>query len=186
MEDNKIIELYFCRDESAILHTQKKYGNYCYKIAFNILKSFEDSSECVNDTYIETWNAIPPHCPDILSAFLAKITRRLSISKLRRNTAQKRDNRGNVCFDELNECITDNSQVYDTIEANELKDIIEKFLLTRSDDERNIFICRYFYGDSIKDISKQFSFTVAKVKTTLHRSRQALKSHLIKEGVFCE
>ncbi len=186
MDDRQIIDMYFRRDQDAILHTQEKYGSYCYKIAFNILNNFEDSNECVNDTYIETWNAIPPHRPTIFSAFLAKITRRLSISMLRKNTALKRNTNNDLCFDELNECISENSQVYDNIEVEELKVIIEKFLVKRSKDERNMFICRYFYGDSIKDISKQFNFSIAKVKTALHRSRQALKEHLIKEGVFFE
>jgi len=186
MEDNKIIDMCFNRDENAILYTQEKYGSYCYKIAFNILQNFEDSNECLNDTYVETWNAIPPHRPNIFSAFLAKITRRLSISMLRKNTAQKRYTKSDLCFDELNECIGENSQVYNNIEAEELKDIIERFLLKRSKDERNRFICRYFYGDSIKDICKQYNFSTSKVKTALHRIRQALKQHLIKEGVFYE
>lgn len=186
MEDRQIIDMYFERNQDAVLYTQQKYGKYCYKIAFNILKNFEDSSECENDTYIETWNAIPPHRPSIFSAFLAKITRRLSISKLRSNTAKKRCSHDNVCFEELSECISDKSEVYDTIEVEELKDIIEKFLKKRSADERNIFICRYFYADSIEDISKQFGFSQSKVKTTLHRNRKELKEHLIKEGVFSE
>ncbi|MBQ8860913.1 MAG: sigma-70 family RNA polymerase sigma factor [Ruminococcus sp.] len=186
MEDKKIIDLYFLRDQDAILHTQEKYGTYCYKIAFNILRNFEDSSECVNDTYIETWNCIPPHRPNLFSAFLAKITRRLSISKLRKNIAKKRGENTATCFDELNECIADKSEVYESIEVEELKYIIEKFLLKRSKDEMNIFICRYFYGDSIADISKQFNYSISKIKITLHRSRKALKEHLIKEGVFSE
>ena len=186
MEDRQIIDMYFKRDENAILHTQEKYGSYCYKIAFNILNSFEDSNECVNDTYIATWNAIPPHRPNIFPSFLAKITRRISISKLRDNTAKKRAINNNISFDELNECIGDKCGNYDIIEITELKDIIERFLLKCSKDERNVFICRYFYGDSISDISKQYNFSSSKIKTTLHRSRQKLKKHLIKEGVFCE
>lgn len=186
MEDRQIIDMYFERNEDAVMYTKQKYGKYCYKIAFNILRNFEDSSECENDTYIETWNAIPPHRPNIFSAFLAKITRRLSINKLRNNTAKKRLSNDSVCFDELSECISDKSEVYDSIEVEELKNIIEKFLKKRSNDERNIFICRYFYGDSIRDISKQFKFSESKVKTTLHRSRKELKQHLVKEGVFSE
>ena len=186
MEDRQIIDMYLQRNQDAVLYTQQKYGKYCYKIAFNILRNFEDSSECENDTYIETWNAIPPHNPNIFSAFLAKITRRLSINKLRNNTAKKRLSNDGVCFEELSECISDKSEVYDSIEVEELKDIIEKFLKKRSTDERNIFICRYFYADSVTDISKQFGFSQSKVKTTLHRCRKALKEHLIKEGVLSE
>lgn len=186
MDDRQIIEMYFQRNEDAIEYTQEKYGKYCYKIAYNILCNHEDSSEFVNDTYVATWEAIPPHRPNVFSAFLAKITRRLSVSRLRDNTAKKRNNANNICFDELNECIADKSEVYDNMDVSELKDIIEKFLSTRSKDERNIFICRYFFGDSISDISRQFNYSVSKIKTTLHRSRKELKQYLIKEGVFYE
>ncbi len=186
MEDRQIIEMYLQRNQDAIGYTQIKYGSYCYKIAYNILSNHEDSNECVNDTYIATWESIPPHRPNFFSAFLAKITRRLSISRLRENTAKKRNTENSLCFDELSECLTDKSEIYDSMEVEELKSIIEKFLYKRSKDERNIFICRYFFGDSISDISKQFNYSVSKIKTTLYRSRKELKQYLIKEGVFYE
>ncbi|MBQ2687402.1 MAG: sigma-70 family RNA polymerase sigma factor [Clostridia bacterium] len=186
MTDNEIITLYFKRDPEAIFYTSRKYGRLCYSISLNILGSEEDSKECVNDTYIKTWNSIPPHKPDVLSAFLAKITRALSISRLRMLRAQKRDVKAAVSFDELNDCIAEKGRVYENIEAEELKNIIESFLKNQNDNERNIFICRYFYGDSISDICKRFHFSQSKVKTTLYRTRKKLREHLVKEGVFDE
>ncbi len=185
MEDKRIIELYFARDESAILHTKEKYGAYCYKIAYNILRNNEDSDECVNDTYLGAWNSIPPNIPNILSVYLAKITRQLSISRLRRNTAKKRNN-NNTPFDELNDCLSKNLNIYDNIEAEELKNIITAFLQKQSASERNIFICRYFYCDTISEICKRFHYSQSKVKTTLYRSRSKLKEYLMKEGVLNE
>lgn len=186
MTDNEIIALYFKRDEQAIFHTSEKYGNFCYTISYNILGIPEDSQECVNDTYIKMWHSIPPHKPYVLSAFIAKITRALSISRLRKITAQKRYSRASLSFDELDECISSKGRVYEEIEAEELKSIIEAFLKKQSETEQNIFICRYFYGDSVYDISRRFRFSQSKVKTTLHRTRKKLKEHLVKEGVFDE
>lgn len=186
MTDNEIIALYFKRDEQAIFHTSEKYGGFCYKISFNILGNNEDSQECVNDTYVKAWNSIPPHEPSVFSAFLAKITRALSISRLRQITAQKRDRSATVSFDELDQCLGNKGELYEKMEVEELKAIIENFLRNQSDSERNIFICRYFYGDSVSDISRRFNYSQSKVKTTLHRTRKKLKSQLIKEGVFDE
>lgn len=186
MTDNEIITLYFNRDEKAIYCTSEKYGGFCYKIAFNILGNYEDSQECVNDTYIKTWQSIPPHEPTVFSAFLAKITRALSISRLRQITAKKRDIKATCSFDELNQCLAEKGELYERMEAEELKEIIEGFLKNQKDMVRDIFICRYFYGESVTDISLRFHCTQSKVKTTLHRTRVKLKEHLIKEGVFDE
>lgn len=186
MTDNEIIALYLKRDEQAIFHTNEKYGGFCYKISYNILGNAQDSQECVNDTYIKTWNSIPPHEPSVFSAFLAKITRALSISRLRQITEKKRDNRLVVSFDELNDCLASKGELYEEIEAEELKNIIEAFLKNQSESERNVFICRYFYGDSVYDISIRFHYSQSKVKTTLHRVRKKLKAHLTKECVFDE
>lgn len=186
MIDNEIIALYLQRNEQAIFHTREKYGGFCYRISFNILGNNEDSQECVNDTYIKTWNSIPPHEPTVFSAFLAKITRALSISRLRQITAKKRDRGAAVSFDELDECLSAKGELYEKMEAEELKAVIEDFLRNQRADERNIFICRYFYGDSVQDISHRFNYSQSKVKTTLHRTRKKLKAQLIKEGVFDE
>lgn len=186
MEDAQIIRLYLDRNEDAISHTKDKYGSLCYKISYNILFSEPDCEECVNDTYLAAWDSIPPNVPDILSAFLAKITRRLSISRLRLITAKKRSADTTIPFEELCDCLSAKGEVYEAIEAEELKSIIERFLKAQSNNDRNIFICRYFFCDSIAEISQRFHFSQSKVKTTLFRTRKKLKEYLIKEGVFSE
>lgn len=186
MEDKDIIELYFSRNEDAINQTKDKYGKACYKIAYNILFNNEDSEECVNETYLGAWNSIPPHKPDLLSAFLFKLTRRLSISRLRMNLAKKRYDCRTIPFDEIDFCVEAKSRVYDNIEVEDLTRIIESFLKKQSVNARRIFICRYFYCDSISEISERFNFSHSKVKTTLFRTREKLKHCLIEEGVFDE
>ena len=185
MEDNKIIELYFERNESAIAETSVKYGKYLYKIALNILSDIEDSEESVNDTYIAAWNTIPPEKPNILSAFLSKITRYVSLNKYRSKRTQKRGGGElSVSFEEIDECVPEKSNIYDEIETKELAIVISDYLKTISKTERQIFICRYFYFDSLSDISKQFGFTQSKIASMLHRTRKKLLSHLEKEGVL--
>lgn len=186
MTDSEIVALYWERNENAIARTKEKYGGFCTKIAMNILGVPEDAGECVNDTYLKAWQSIPPHKPDVLSAFLAKITRALSISRLRKITALKRDAKATVSFDELNDCLAAKGALYEKMEAEELKEIIVVFLKNQKETARNIFICRYFYGDSVADICLRFNCSQSKVKTTLHRTRIKLKEYLIKEGVFDE
>ena len=183
MEDSKIIDLYFARDEKAIYETQIKYGSYCYAIAYNILHNNEDSQECVSDTYLDTWNAIPPHRPSIFSTFIGKITRRISIDKYRKLNAQKRTNGElELSFNELEECIASETSVQDKIDEQHLVDSINSFLATIKKEDRKIFVCRYFYFDSIDDITKRFNCSESKVKMSLKRTRDKLKDYLIKEG----
>lgn len=187
MEDNKIIDLFFDRDERAIKETQCKYGAYCYRIADNILRSAEDSEEVVNDTYIGAWNAIPPHRPTVFSAFLAKITRRLSMKKLRYNTAQKRSgDTAASALEELSECVPSHSSVAGDIEAKEVGAMIDLFLQKQRADDRRIFVCRYFYLESVDDIVKTFGYSRSKVYSSLDRTRAKLRDYLVKEGVFDE
>ncbi len=187
MEDEKIIELYFERDENAIAETASKYGNYLFTVANNVLGSEEDAKESVNDAYMVAWNAIPPQKPKIFSAFLAKITRNISIKKWKSQTAQKRGGgEAAVAFEELSEFIPDNMSVASQIEANELSEYIMKFLHSLPKQERKIFVCRYWYLDSISDISKNFCCSESKVKSLLFRTRKKLLSYLKKEGVFGE
>ena len=187
MEDEKIIELYFERNESAISETAEKYGNYLYKIAFNILSDNEDSEESVNDTYMSAWNTIPPEKPNIFSAFLSKITRYISLNRYRSGKAEKRGG-GEIdtAFEEIEECVPDKSNIYDEIETKELAEIISDYLKKLPETERKIFICRYYYLDSLSDISKQFGFSKSKVASMLHRTRKKILSHLEKEGVLGE
>ena len=183
MDDSKLIELYFSRNESAIIYTQNKYGGYCYKIAYNILLDDEESKECVNDTYLAAWESIPPVKPKILSAFLGKITRNISLKRLRAKTAQKRGG-GNtdLIFDELNDCIPDKNSVLDAVDANELALLIDSFLRNLPKEERILFLRRYWYFDSIDALSKTFGLGLAQVKMRLSRIRKKLLLKLEKEG----
>ena len=183
MDDSKLIELYFSRNESAIIYTQNKYGGYCYKIAYNILLDDEESKECVNDTYLAAWESIPPAKPKILSAFLGKITRNISLKRLRAKTAQKRGG-GNtdLIFDELNDCIPDKNSVLDAVDANELALLIDSFLRNLPKEERILFLRRYWYFDSIDTLSKTFGLGLAQVKMRLSRIRKKLLLKLEKEG----
>ena len=183
MEDLKIIELFFDRKEYAIAETERKYGRYLSKIAYNILFNPEDSEECVNDTYMKAWNAIPPQRPKILSTFLGKITRRLAIDVFRRKHAEKRGNSEYaISLSELDECIPDKYSAETEFEQKELSESINRFLGSLSKENRDIFVCRYFYSDSIKEIASFFQSNEAKIKSSLFRSRKILKEHLLKEG----
>ncbi len=183
MEDLKIIELFFERKECAIAETERKYGRYLSKIAYNILFDPEDSEECVNDTYMKTWNIIPPQKPKFLSTFLGKITRRLAIDVFRKKHAEKRINSEfALSLSELDECIPDKFSAETAFEEKELSESINRFLSSLSKENRDIFLCRYFYSDSIKDIASFFQSNESKIKSSLFRSRKALKEHLEKEG----
>ena len=153
MNDTEIVELYWNRKERAVEETAKKYGSYCYAIAYNILSNHEDSEESVNDTYIEAWNAMPPHRPLILSSFLGKITRRLAIDKWRSEHAQKRGG-GELTdvLDELAECVAYEDSAERHLEKQMLSRAINDFLKTLSETERKIFVCRYFYMEDRKSV----------------------------------
>ena len=185
MDDLEIIELYFCRDEKALTETARKYGNYCYTVAFSVLNSMEDSKETVNDTYFELWNTIPPERPTVLSAFIGKITRRLAIGRWRKNTAVKRGGgEFEATLDELSECISDNANVEKIVEGKLIVSTINEFLKKLPDTERNVFICRYWYADSVKSVAKQFGFSESKVKSMLMRTRTKLKQKLAEEELL--
>lgn len=184
MEDTDIIALYWARDERAVSETADKYGRYCHSVAYRILQNNEDSEECVNDTYTGAWNAIPPHRPELFSAFLAKITRRISLNLLRNKTAEKRGTgQYTVTLEELSECIPSSLTAEDTVETHELTRMLNNFLDNLSVEERRVFLCRYWYLDPVKDIAKRFSFGESKVKMMLKRTREKLLIHLKKEGI---
>ena len=185
MDDNKIVELYWNRDESAIAETRDKYGNYCFSIANGILHNREDSEESVNDTYLAAWNAMPPHHPLVLSTFLGKITRRLSLNRWRTLSAEKRGGgQTAVSLDELEECIPDEKSLRESLELEIIAECIDDYLGELKDIERKVFVCRYWYFDTIEDIASRFGFSQSKVKMMLKRTRDKLKEHLIKEGVI--
>lgn len=183
MEDKQIVELYLCRSEDAIYQTALKYGKYCYQIAYNILENSEDAKESVNDTYYGAWNSIPPHKPAVLSAFLGKIARRTALNRWKKKYASKRGG-GEVvlALDELSECIPAAQRVEYDVERAELSKAVNDFVMALPLAERRVFVCRYWYLDSIEAISRQFGFSQSKVKSMLHRTRHKLLNHLKKEG----
>ena len=181
MDDGKIIDLYFARDESAITETDKKYGAYCHSIAYGILNDGHDSDECVNDTYYRAWSAIPPSRPSIFSAFLARITRNLALDRIRRCSASKRGRPESL--DELEGFVGDSS-VSEEVEVRELGQIISAFLKSKDELTRLVFVRRYFYCDGIADIARRYRIGEARVKTLLFRVRLQLKEELTKRGIF--
>ena len=182
MDDSRIVELYLLRDQRAIEETQAKYGAYCTSIAWQILDSCEDADEVVNDTYIGAWNSIPPHRPAILRTFLGKITRRLALKRLRsRNTRKRGAGACALALEELEECVPSGFRIDESLEAEELTELIDRFLAGLREEERNMFLCRYWYFDSVSDIAERFACTQSKVKMTLLRLRKKLLTQLQKE-----
>ena len=183
MEDEQIVALYWERDERAIPATAAKYGPYCTAIARNILGSPEDAEECVNDTYLNTWNAIPPHRPGMLSTFLGKITRNLAFNRYQHNTAAKRGG-GELpaVLEELAECVSGKDDITKTYEHRELIAAINAFLASLPPEKRSIFICRYWYTDSIAQIASRLGMTRAAISMTLSRTRKQLGSYLTERG----
>lgn len=184
MEDARIVELYWERSEKAIRETSSKYGKYCYAIAYNILTNAEDADESVNDTYLDAWNTMPPHRPTVLSTFLGKITRRLSIDKWRRKNAMKRGG-GEIplALDELGDCVSGRDDMEQKIEMRELAGAVNSFLAGLPEAERDVFVSRYFFLFSIKEISSKLEMSESRVKTMLFRTRQKLLPFLQKEGL---
>lgn len=182
MDDNKIIELYFKRDESALSETDKKYGRYCYGIAYNILFDREDSKESVNDTYLGAWNTMPPKRPAVLSSFLGRITRNIALKRYRERSAAKRGGGAvAVSLEELSECIAASDTVERTMERQELSRIVDSFLRALPEGERNVFIRRYWYCDEISAIAKRYGATKGKIKMMLLRTREKLAKELRRE-----
>lgn len=180
MDDNRIIELYFSRSEAAIRESRDKYGKQCGIIAYNILRSREDSDECVNDTWFRAWSVIPPTKPNKLSTFFGRITRNLAIDRLRRLMTGKRG-RGEtaVCLEELAECVGYEETVDDDLA---LKDALERFLEELTPKAREIFMLRYWYMYDTEYITKRTELSEGAVKMSLHRSRTALRIFLENEG----
>lgn len=184
MDEKQIIELYWARSERAIAETARKYGKFCHRIALNILENHEDSEECVNDTYLKTWNAIPPRRPSKLSAFLGKITRNLALKKYEMYTAEKRGG-GQVplALEELSECIPDPNTVERAVSDRILADKLNIFLAQLPAETRMIFMRRYWNLSSVKDIAAACGVSESKVKMSLMRTRGKLRSFLEQEGI---
>ncbi len=183
MEDKGIVELYWKREEKAICETEKKYGRYLLKIAYHVLADAEDSKESVNDTYLKAWNSMPPHKPSALSTYLGKIIRQVSIDVYRkRNSMKRRISQYAISLSELEECVTDGNTPWQTVELQALADVISAYLRLSSAEMRNVFLCRYFFMDSIKEIAAYYGVSESKIKSMLYRMRRGLKEHLEKEG----
>lgn len=185
MEDSSIVQLYFDRSEKAISETNLKYGAYCFHIAYSILLNNEDAQESVSDTYLAAWNAIPPKRPSVLSTFLGKITRHLSIDRWRSRSADKRGG-GEVplALDELGECVAGSRSVEGEYARKELMEAVNRLLDTLPETERRVFLCRYWYLDSTAQVAETFGFSESKVKSMLHRVRAKLRAELQREGLL--
>lgn len=182
MDDLSIIELYFERDERAIRETDAKFGRLCHSIAYNILNSREDSEECVNDTYVGVWNAIPPAKPNNFMSFVCRIARNLSLKRLEFIKREKRSADVLISLDELAEILPD-ERYAPNVRDEDVGKLISKFLRSQKEDVRNVFIRKYYFFDSIKEIAGRYGFTESKVKNMLFHTRNKLKDYLIKEGV---
>ena len=183
MEDERIVALYWERSEDAIRQTQSKYDNYCMGIAGRILSNHEDARECVNDTYLAAWDAIPPQRPAVLSTFLGKLTRRISIDRWRALTADKRGGSAvTVALEELEACIPGGTDPVKEVEAKELARVISGFLRTLPYIQRKVFLMRYFEMADLTQIQEEFQISNSKAKSMLHRTRKKLKTYLQEEG----
>ena len=187
MEDYQIVELYWQRNESAILETVRKYGAYCHSLAYNILRNKEDSEECVNDTWMKAWGSLPPNRPVKLGMFLAKIVRNLSFNRYKEKSAQKRGG-GELplVLEELAECLSEESGAESAYFEEELQRSINAFVRSLPERDGNVFIRRYFYCEPAVVIGKKYGLSENNVQVILSRTRKKLKKHLVKEGYINE
>lgn len=184
MEDEKIVELFFNRLEHAIAEVDIKYGRVCHRLSFNILNSQRDAEECVNNAYLGAWNAIPPAKPNPLQAYICKIVRNISLNLYYRKESAKRNSVYDVAIQEMEAYLSAPSTVETEIEARELARIIENFLDTLTVENRVIFMRRYWFYDSYKDIAERVGLTEKIVSVRLTRTRQKMKKYLIEREVF--
>ena len=185
MNDNQIIDLFWAKNQLAISATAEKYGSYCFSVAYNILYDRLDSEECVNDTYLGAWNSIPLQKPNRLLAFLGKITRNLALNRYKRNRAAKRGNgQVEIALSELENCVPDIKGVDEITEEAVLVSVINRFLYAQAKTKRNVFVLRYWYFYSVRDIAITYNLTESKVKTILFRMRNELKKILEKEEIY--
>lgn len=185
MNDEQIVSLYWDRDETAIRETEEKYDRYLTKIACNILNNPEDSRESVNDTYLAAWNSMPPHRPSVLSAYLAKLTRRISIDLFRYRTRDKRlGSEYAISLSELGDCVSGGNTTEEIVNVRLLADAIGIYLRTQSPEARTAFLGRYYFLDSLREVAAYLGISESKCKTLLFRTRKGLREYLEKEG-FC-
>lgn len=184
MKDNEIIALYWERKEMALSVTEEKYGKYCHSISYRILHNHEDAQECVNDTYLRAWDSMPPKKPDCLSVYLGKITRNLSLNRLKLYQAKKRGlGETEFVLSELEECIPAQTKVEQVVEEMVLVNVINEFLRNQKEEKRHIFVRRYWYVCSIKEIAREYHMSESKVLSILFRMRKELKEQLERQGI---
>ena len=184
MDDQSIVELFIQRNENAITESKKKYGNYCARIAANILSVSEDAEECVNDTWVSAWNRIPPVIPVSLKAFYGKLVRDISLDRYRKSHAGKRFTGMVMILDELSECIPSDQDVQKILEARELTDMINTWLAGLTKDDRVLFIKRYYYGETVKSLAGMMNCTENQMAQKMLKLRNGLKAYLRTEGVI--
>ena len=182
MEDLQIINLYFKRDEAAISETETKYGAFCHRIALNILSINADADECVNDAYLQAWNSIPPHKPDKLGAWLGKVVRNIAFDLWKKNHRQKRYAGIEQLLNEFEDCIPSPATVERQIEEQELTEVINTWLASLPQNDRIIFVRRYWYGETVNTLAQESGTSPANMAKKMYRLRQKLKSKLEKEG----
>ncbi len=184
MKDEEILNLYWSRDERAISETQSVYRSYCHSIAWHILYDKEDADECVNDTWLKAWNAIPPARPNRFALFLGTITRNIALDRWKGKHAMKRGNgEMMLALDELSECIPAGNSTEDAVEAAELQRMLNRFLHTLPEKECNVFLRRYWYMEEYGEIAERYGMKLNTVKTSLFRTRGKLREYLEQAGV---
>ena len=183
LPDDEIVSMYHARDEQAIGESARKYGRYCHSIAYAILQNDQDAEECVNDTYVRAWESMPPHKPSRLSTYLGKLTRNLSISRHRHTHADKRWAGSDAVYDEMAECLPDESSTGELSDEIALKDAINGFLGSLPSKTRMVFMQRYWYFCPVTAIARNLGMSESDVKVTLLRTRQKFRTHLEKEGI---
>ncbi|MBQ8550297.1 MAG: RNA polymerase sigma factor [Clostridia bacterium] len=187
MDDLQIVDLFWRRDESAVTETDTKYGRYLKKISYNILSQDEDVNECVNDTYMRAWNTMPSERPSKLGVYLGRIVRGLSIDLLRKKGAEKRGGKQYLLsLSELEECVDGAPSAEDKLNEKLLGEAISRYLYSLPAESRTVFVCRYFFCDSIEEIAKCKGCSQSKIKSLLFRTRKGLKAFLESEGFLNE
>jgi RNA polymerase sigma-70 factor (ECF subfamily) len=184
MDDKQIVDLYWARSERAIEETERKFGGYCRTVAWNILANTADAEECVNDTWMKAWNSMPMHRPSILAPYLGKLTRWLSLTRLReKNSLRRGGGELPLVLDELAETLDSGQDTEREMELQEMNEALRRMVKALSKDERDVFLCRYWYMASIREIAEKTGFSESKVKTMLHRTRNKLHRQLMEEGL---
>ena len=184
MDDAKIVELYWARSDAALTETAKKFGPYCHTIAYNVLENVEDSEECVNDTYMRAWNSMPDKRPAALAPYLGRITRNLALNRIiEKNTLKRGGGEAALALDELDECTASSYSLEREVEAREIAAAMNRFLSKLPDTERALFISRYWFMASVRELAEKFGFSESKTVSMLRRTRLKLRKFLTGEGL---